>query len=259
VKAYWEAHVGDWPVATHAVGTSGFFREIEAYRFDKLHYLPKRVDFAAYPGERVLDVGCGVGNDLSRFAVGGARVVGIDIAERAIELAQANFDQRGLCGDLRVMDGGDMEFPDDSFDVVYCHTVLHFTAQPERVVQEIHRVLKPDGVAILMTINRRSWLHFLHRAMRVKIDHLGAPVYRRHSPREFGRLLAPFANAVVTAERYPVATRVHSGLKARLFNGLFVGAFRAVPRRWLGWSGHHLLAYAWKTTAGEAAHPCVGS
>ena len=64
-----------------------FFEEIEDYRFEKLDYLPSLVDFDGYRGRRVLDVGCGVGNDLARFARGGAEVVGIDLAETSIDLA----------------------------------------------------------------------------------------------------------------------------------------------------------------------------
>ena len=67
-------------------------------------------------------------------------MTGIDISPRAIELARTNFAQRGSPGGFAVMDGEALEFPDRSFDVVYCHTVLHFTPHPERMVGEIHRV-----------------------------------------------------------------------------------------------------------------------
>lgn len=246
VRRYWTERVDDWKVATNPSGTLQFFEEVEAYRFEKLHYLPRLVAFHGYAGRRVLDVGCGLGNDLARFAQGGARVTGIDVSERAIELARQNFSLRGLHGDLCVMNGEAMSFPSDSFDLVYCHTVLQFTPDPMSMVQEIRRVLKPGGEAVLMAVNSRSWLFFLQRVMNVEIDHLDAPVYRKHSMAEFERLLTPFSDVQLVAERFPVATKVHKGLKSKLFNAGFVGTFNALPRGCVAPFGHHLIAFAVK-------------
>lgn len=247
VRAYWDEHVADWKIARHPPGTKEFFEEVEAYRFEKLSYLPQRVDFAGYPGQSVLDVGCGLGNDLSRFARGGSIVTGIDISPRAIDLARMNFQQRGLAGQFAVMDGEALEFPDGSFDVVYCHTVLHFTPDPERMVGEIHRVLKDDGLAILMTVNRKSWMNWLRHVMKVDIDHLDSPVFRHMTIGEFRGLLRPFAAVELVPERFPVATKVHGGAKALLYNTLFVGGFNALPQAWTRGTGHHLLAFCRKT------------
>lgn len=248
VRRYWNGHVHDWKVARSESGTLAFFREIEAYRFSKLDYLPRLVNFAGYRGKRVLDVGCGVGNDLSRFCRGGADVVGVDLAEHSIDLARRNFRQRGLRGMFQVMNGENLAFADDTFDLVYCHTVLHFTPHPARMVEELHRVLKPGGQAIVMTVNRRSWLNTMHRLARVRIDHLDAPVFHRYSRAEFQRLMAPFHAVDIVYARYPVPTRVHGGIKARLFNRVFVDAFNALPRAWVRRSGHHLMAFARKAS-----------
>ena len=246
VRQYWNDHVHDWKIAKSRPGTKEFFEETETYRFEKLHYLPRLVDFAGYNGKRLLDVGCGLGNDLSRFARGGAQVTGVDVAPNAIELARSNFMQRGLNGDFLVMNGEALQFQDNSFDVVYCHTVLHFTPNPARMISEIHRVLRPGGMAILMTVNRKSWLFRLQRLMKVEIDYPDSPVFRKYSIAEFRELLAPFATTDIVPERYPVATKVHGGLKARLFNTVFVGFFNALPRSWTRSTGHHLMAFCTK-------------
>ena len=247
VRAYWDEHVADWKIARHPPGTREFFEEVEAYRFEKLEYLARVVDFGGFPGKSVLDVGCGLGNDLSRFARGGSVVTGVDISPRAIELARENFRQRGLSGSFAVMNGEALQFADRSFDVVYCHTVLHFTPQPERMVSEIRRVLKDDGVAILMTVNRHSWMNALRHVMKVDIDHLDSPVFRHMTTREFRELLQEFADVQLVPERFPVATKVHGGAKARLFNAVFVGGFNALPRSWTRGTGHHLMAFCRKT------------
>jgi len=246
VRAFWNSHIHDWKVAKSEAGTAAFFAEIEEYRFEKLHYLPKLVDFSGYAGKRVLDLGCGVGNDLSRFAQGGAKAVGVDLADHSIELATTNFAQRGLAGAFFIMDGEHLAFAADSFDVVYCHTVLHFTPDPGAMLREIHRVLRPGGVAILMTVNRRSWLNFLHKVARVKIDHLDSPVFFKYTRGEFRKMLDAFDTVEVVPERFPVRTKVHTGWKAKLFDSVFVRLFRILPRSWVRWSGHHLMAFATK-------------
>lgn len=246
VRHYWDNHVHDWKIARSPAGTREFFEEIEAYRFEKLRYLAQIVDFAGYRGRQVLDVGCGVGNDLSRFARGGARCTGIDLAPHSIALARSNFRQRGLEGRFMVMNGEALELPDDSFDLVWCHTVLHFTPHPERMVREIHRVLKPGGEAIIMTVNRCSWLNVLQRLVKLEIDHLDSPVFRQYTMAEFRALLEPFSRTRIVAERFPVGTKVHGGLKARVFNAVFVGAFNALPRRLTRPTGHHLMAFCRK-------------
>jgi 2-polyprenyl-3-methyl-5-hydroxy-6-metoxy-1,4-benzoquinol methylase len=247
VRDFWNNHIHDWKVAKHPAGSKEFFAEIEEYRFEKLHYLPRLVDFSGYAGKKVLDLGCGVGNDLSRFARGGAIVTGIDLAEHSIELARSNYAQRGLEGTFEVMNGEALQFPDESYDVVYCHTVLHFTPDPNTMLSEIYRVLKKDGIAIVMTVNRNSWLNFLHRLLNVKIDHLDSPVFYKYSIAEFGDMLSEFSNVRIVPERFPVATKVHEGIKARLFNAVFVGVYNMLPKAVTRKSGHHLIAFATKS------------
>ncbi|HRY24143.1 MAG: class I SAM-dependent methyltransferase [Geminicoccaceae bacterium] len=246
LRAYWNEHVTDWPIATAEPGSRAFFAETEAYRFEKLDYLERLIDYGGQAGRDVLDVGCGLGNDTARFAQGGARVTGIDIAPRAIELSERNFGQRGLAGRFLVMDGEAMTFPEASFDFVYCHTILHFTPDPAAMIREIHRVLRPGGTALLMSVNRYSWMRLMHRLARVEIDHLQAPVFHWFSPDELMAMAAPFAERRLVHERFPVATKVHKGLKSRLFNTCFVGLFDLLPRALVRGSAHHLLVFARK-------------
>ena len=246
VREFWENHVHDWAVARSEPGSADFFREIEEYRYEKLHYLPELVNFSDYRGLTVLDVGCGVGNDLARFACSGASVTGIDLAIHSIELAKTNFSQRNLQGEFFVMNGEAMTFPDNRFDVIFCHTVLHFTPQPQKMIAEIFRVLRPGGTAILMTVNRKSWLNFMQHVASVKIDHLDSPVFYQFTISEFEKLLTEFESVTIIPERFPVATKVHKGLKAKLFNTGFVRMFDAVPRKWVRRTGHHLMAFVKK-------------
>jgi ubiquinone/menaquinone biosynthesis C-methylase UbiE len=204
------------------------------------------VDFSSFNGKEVLEVGCGAGIDLVRFARAGANVTGIDLSKTAIDLAGRNIEQNGLVADLFVMNGEAMQFQNDSFDVVYAHGVLQYTADTNRMINEIHRVLKPEGEAILMVYNRNSWLNLMRAVTNVPLEHEDAPVLKKFSIGELRQFLAPFKSYRIIPERFPVKTKLHTGLKACLFNTVFVGTFNLLPRalvRPLGW---HLMAFATK-------------
>ena len=243
VRAYWNVRIHDLEVTTHPVGSAGFFADLDEYHFDKLHHLLRLIPFDAYSGRCVLEVGCGAGTDLVRFAQRGARVAGVDIAESAIQLARLNCRQQKASADLLVADGEWLPFADAAFDLVYAHGVVQYTANGQRLVEECRRVLKPGGQAIFQAYNRFSWLNALSKVMKVDLEHADAPALRKYSIGEFRALLTGFSQVRIMPERFPVRSRLHGGWKGALYNGVFVGAFNMLPRalvRPLGW---HLLAF----------------
>jgi SAM-dependent methyltransferase len=194
----------------------------------------------------VLDVGCGAGTDLVRFAKGGAIVSGVDISPSAVALATANVAQQGLPADLREADGEALPFADNEFDFVFAHGVVQYTSNGQALVNECRRVLKPGGTAVFQVYNRISWLNGLSKVMKVPLEHEDAPVLDRYSAAEFRRLLTGFRHIRVVEERFPVKSRLHGGWKGTLFNTFFVGTFNALPRSWVRRFGWHLLAFCTK-------------
>jgi ubiquinone/menaquinone biosynthesis C-methylase UbiE len=245
IAAYWNERIHDLEMTDAPVGTLQFFDDLDDYRFDKLCYLPELVDFSGFRGQRVLEVGCGIGTDLVRFARGGAHVTGIDLATQSISLAQSNFELHGLEGqaDLRVGNGEALPFEDARFDVTYAHGVLQYTHDARRMVEECRRVLAPGGLAIFMVYNRVSWLNAMSTVMGVGLEHADAPVLKKYSIPEFQRLLHGFSDIRIEPERFPVKSRLHTGWKAAAFNGVFVGTFNAIPRAWVRQFGWHLMAF----------------
>lgn len=248
IQDYWNSHIHDLAIAVHPIGTPGFFQELDEYRFEKLSYLPRLVNFSGYPGLKLLESGCGAGIDLVRFAKGGAITTGIDLSQTAIDLARKNFELNGLSGSFAVMNAEELapDFEEDSFDVIYAHGVLQYTANPAKMVDELYRVLKPGGEAIFMVYNRYSWLNGLSKFMKVDLEHEDAPAFRTFSTGELRQMLERFATVRIIPERFPVKTKLQKGLKASMYNALFVGAFNALPRRFVRPLGWHLMAFAQK-------------
>lgn len=248
IADYWNERIHDLEMTSHPVGTREFFDDLEEYRFDKLHYLPRVVDFSAYRGQRLLEVGCGIGTDLTRFARGGARVTGVDLSQTAIDLARQNFALHAVEADaLQVANGEALPFADGTFDVVYAHGVVQYTRDAATLVRECHRVLKPGGQGIFMVYNRISWLSAMSSLMKVSLEHQDAPVLKTFSIGEFRQLLSPFADVRIVPERFPVKSRLHKGWKGTLYNTCFVGTFNALPRALVRRFGWHLMGFGRKS------------
>ena len=246
VRRYWDAHIHDLEISPHAPGTPEFFADLDQYHFEKLHHLPALIDFVRWRGKAVLDVGCGAGVEVVRFAKAGAHAFGVDLAPSAVALTRKNVMQHGVRAGIACADGERLPFADNTFDFVYAHGVVQYAASDEAVVAECHRVLRPGGRVIVQVYNRVSWLNLLSTVMAVPLEHEDAPVLRRYTIEELERLMARFKAVTVIPERFPVKSRLHKGWKGVAFNAGFVGAFNAVPRSWVRRYGWHLLADARK-------------
>jgi SAM-dependent methyltransferase len=214
VRAFWQAHPCGTKFSDAAMGTPEFFERVEAHRYTKEWHIRDAADFAGARGLRVLEIGCGLGTDGAQFAKAGADYTGIDLTEAAIELARKRFEVSRLTGEFRVADAENLDFADDSFDLVYSHGVLHHTPDTARAVQEVHRVLKPDGRAIVMLYHRGSFnyrvgIRILRRAgagllksesgIRVVHRLTGEPM---NSLREHAGLLTGKPNSHVSADEF---------------------------------------------------------
>ena len=234
IRAYWNVRIHDTVLSKDPPGSAAFFRALDAYRLQKCGYLLQAVEFGQWAGREVLEIGCGAGLDLVRFARGGARVTGVDIAFQALELARGYCGVAGVAATLLEADGARLPFANGFFDLVYCHGVLPFAADPAAVVAEAHRVLRPGGSAIFMVYNRRSWMRLASRVAGLGPGHGDAPGFRLYDRDGFAELLAPFAESVITAEKPPLASGSRRAIAGRIFDRGLAPLLRPY-----GW---HLLA-----------------
>ena len=120
------------------------------------------IDYEWLKGKSVLDIACGFGWSTVEMADAGARVTGIDLTPRAIEVTQKHAQSRGLEVDLREMDAQQMDFPDEHFDAVHAWGCLMHMPQTEQAIAEIYRVLKPGGRVFGYMYNKNSVSYWWH-------------------------------------------------------------------------------------------------
>lgn len=157
VREFWQQHPCGTKFSDAEMGSREFFERVEAHRYEKEWHIQSAADFAGTRGLKVLEIGCGLGTDGAQFARAGADYTGIDLTDAAIELARKRFAVSNLKGSFLVSDAENLDFPNDSFDLVYSHGVLHHTPDIAAAVHEIHRVLKPGGRAMVMLYHRGSY------------------------------------------------------------------------------------------------------
>lgn len=162
-------------------------------------------DFASSRGQRVLEIGVGLGADHQRFAEAGATLYGIDLTERAVAHTRQRLQAFGLQSTVAVGDAEDLDFTDETFDLVYSWGVLHHSPDTPAAVAEVHRVLKRGGVAKIMIYHKWSmvgvmlWVRYALLALRpwrtlraIYAEHLESPGTKAYSVREAHQLFSRF-------------------------------------------------------------------
>lgn len=142
-------------------------------------------------GGRVLEVGVGTGLALQHYGAG-VEVTGIDASDQMLGKAREKVAELGLTHvkALKVMDARQLEFADGSFDHIAAMHIMSVVPEPERVMAEMVRVLRPGGTVLIVNHFARAahetgWLAWLERKLAPLADLLGW-----HSDFERSRVLS---------------------------------------------------------------------
>jgi len=153
---------GDSPAAYEEYLVPGFFKPWA----DKLVQLS-----SPSPGSDILDVACGTGI-VARTAASelgsDSRVTGLDINQQMLNKAAEMAEKEGLEIEWQQGDAGDLPFEDDRFDHLFCQQAVQFFSDPQRVLKEMQRVLKP-GETLALNILRS--IHY-NPAYKILADEL---------------------------------------------------------------------------------------
>jgi ubiquinone/menaquinone biosynthesis C-methylase UbiE len=232
--------------------TREFFDEVERHRYQEYApWMPEVMGFNSFNGARLLEIGCGMGTDLLQFARGGAHCTGVDLTPRSIEISRLHFDLYQMRADFVLTDAERLPFASESFDVVYSNGVLHHTPGTVTAIREVHRILRPGGLAKVMLYHRRSLYYWseiiLHRGILrghflrghspeeimsryVEYSETGArPLVKVYSRRQAQALFAPFREVKIEVEQM-------MRRELRLFSPLVSDDLFRRLRRSMGWN-----------------------
>jgi ubiquinone/menaquinone biosynthesis C-methylase UbiE len=179
-------------------------------RYELEPYISEFAGFETVNGQRVLEIGVGLGADHQRFAEAGADLYGIDLTERAVERTRHRLAAYGLRSEIKVGDAERLDFPDEFFDRVYSWGVLHHSPGTPAAVAEVWRVLSPGGVAQVMIYHKWSlvglmlWIRYALLGMRpwfslaeIYSRYLESPGTKAYSVAEARNLFSAFTRVEI--------------------------------------------------------------
>jgi ubiquinone/menaquinone biosynthesis C-methylase UbiE len=122
---------------------------------DDFKALARRTSEQIPPQSNVLEVAPGPGYFAIELAkLGNYQITGLDISETFVEIARANAAKARVHVDFRRGNASAMPFPENTFDFLLCRAAFKNFSEPKRALDEMHRVLKPGGQALIIDLRR---------------------------------------------------------------------------------------------------------
>src|SRR5829696_7359665 len=118
-------------------------------------------------GSRILEVAPGPGYLAIELArLGSYQVVGLDISASFVQIARAKAKQAGVAVEFHQGDAAHMPFGADTFDFIICRAAFKNFSAPVQAIQELHRVLKLGGTALIIDLRGDASPEDIHTAVR---------------------------------------------------------------------------------------------
>ncbi|RYG50384.1 MAG: class I SAM-dependent methyltransferase [Chitinophagaceae bacterium] len=161
IKDFWNEN----PVGSNFISyqqDKSFYEKYDEFRYRTEGHILGELDKIDFKGKKVLEIGLGQGADSMQIIDRGALYYGIDITEESVRRVKERFAlfQRPY-QEVQVSKAETIPYPENNFDIVYSHGVIHHSPNIEKIVEEIHRVLKPGGMAVIMLYHKQSYNYYV--------------------------------------------------------------------------------------------------
>lgn len=250
IKRYWNAQPCNIKHSPAEPGSEQFFRDVSARRFRVEPHIPEFAGFHLWQGKRVLEIGPGIGSDAAEFARAGAEYYAIDYSDASVELARKRFEVEQLEGKFRVGDASIWNDYSDlpEMDLVYSYGVIHHFPAIERIIENVHKVLKPGGEFRFMVYARNSWKQaMINKGLDQYEAQAGCPYAKSFIKEEIYSLLEPtFSIERIRQDHcfmYNVDAYKQGRYELEPWFEVMPVAMREAVKEYLGW---HLLVKARK-------------
>jgi len=158
VREFWNRQSCDTHAAKASKFSKEYFEEIENYRYFDQPFIHAFAQFSRYHRKKVLEVGFGAGTDFTQWLRAGASATGVDLTKEALDnlTNRISVYQLPAPESIQVGDAENLPFESNRFDLGYSFGVLHHSPNTERALEELVRVIRPEGELKVMLYNRHS-------------------------------------------------------------------------------------------------------
>ena len=148
-------------------------------------------------GKKIIELGCGTGYFLRRFAVRAEEAVGFDLTKKMLKVGKklaedAEINIEFIKGDVTKK----LPFPDNHFDIVYSNSMIEFIDEDkiEEVIKEMWRILKKDGKLVIGVLNKESTWAYKRKAESLEKESIFTES-KFYTWEELESLLSKYGNA----------------------------------------------------------------
>ena len=135
-------------------------------RLEEMRRMADIVERTASAGAKVLEVAPGPGYLAIDLARRGFSVTGVEISADFVEIEKRNAQSEGVDVDFKQGNASALPLPDDTFDFIICSAAFKNFREPLKAMSEMYRVLKPNGVALILDMNRNNTKEDIEAEMR---------------------------------------------------------------------------------------------
>lgn len=236
VKNFWTQNLNGLKFLESFPQNAEQFWTASDFRYKYHYHLPPLFDriAEAYPGAKLLEIGCGMGDDTAQWAKRNMKVTAIDLTEPAVECTRKRLQVCGLDAEVKTGNAEYLDFPDNTFDIVYSFGVLHHSPDTPKTIEEARRVLKPGGKALIMLYNRNSLNYVIHRILSYPFDGSKqdpCPVEHTYTRDQIRELFRNYAKCEITVDYL-------FGTGYGIVNRMIPGPLHRLLGRNMGW---HLM------------------
>jgi ubiquinone/menaquinone biosynthesis C-methylase UbiE len=161
IKQFWNEN----PVGNNFISyekDKTFYEKYDAFRYRTEAHILEELDRIDFANKKTLEIGLGQGADSMQLVKRGALYYGIDLTEESVRRVKERFELFNIPYQaVDRMNAEQIGYPDNSFDIVYSHGVIHHSPRIDQIVKEIHRVLKPGGEAVIMLYHKNSYNYYI--------------------------------------------------------------------------------------------------
>lgn len=241
VKQFWNRNLNGLKFLSSFPKEEEDFWKTSNLRYKYHYHLPPLFDRVAtkFPNGKMLEIGCGMGDDTAQWVKRGMNVTAIDLTEAAVECTKKRLAACNLSAIVRTGNAESVEFPENSFDVVYSFGVLHHSPDTPKTIDEVHRILKPGGLAIIMLYNRKSLNYLIHRILHYPFDGTKndpCPVEHTYTQNEVLNMFGKFSHCHINLDYL-------FGTGYGIFNAICPNKIHRILGKQIGW---HIMIEATK-------------
>jgi len=217
VYEFWNNRPCNIKHSNKKIGSKEYFEEVTKRKYIVEPHILTFADFEKYNGKNILEVGCGIGTAAQSFIENGANYTGIDLSDVSVELTKKRLQVFNLKGNIfqANIENTINCLKDKQFDLVYSFGVLHHTPNVKIAIDNIWKILKPEGEFKLMMYAKNSLKYFeITEGLDQYEAQSGVPVANVYTNDDIYVLLNKFKNIQIKQEHiFPYKIKEYKNYK----------------------------------------------